>query len=186
MLRVMKRWPRLPREVGAAPSLGTSQARLDGARSTGIPLEMSLPWPQKVPSHPNQSGVPRLEHMSWSHPGEVEQHPQLLQRWPQEVCEVLLGARLGGEQHRRQRHHQTILVQPGAAGAHRNVSPAGEAPGSWGRRCRSPRGEGGWVGCSPEGWEEPSPLPAAGTGRLSRVQGSRSSHQRQNHRIPAR
>jgi len=33
-MRVVRPWPRLPREVGDAPSLGTSQARLDGALST--------------------------------------------------------------------------------------------------------------------------------------------------------
>jgi len=33
MMRVVKPWQRLPREVVAAPSLGTSQARLDGALS---------------------------------------------------------------------------------------------------------------------------------------------------------
>ncbi|KFQ71301.1 hypothetical protein N335_02052, partial [Phaethon lepturus] len=32
--RVVKPWPRLPREVGDAPSLETSQVRLDGALST--------------------------------------------------------------------------------------------------------------------------------------------------------
>ncbi|KFQ48684.1 hypothetical protein N334_12378, partial [Pelecanus crispus] len=33
MLRVVRHWHRLPREVADAPSLETSQARLDGALS---------------------------------------------------------------------------------------------------------------------------------------------------------
>ena len=41
-MRVVKPWPRLPREVVNAPSLVTSQARLDGALSSLIQLEMSL------------------------------------------------------------------------------------------------------------------------------------------------
>ena len=56
----------MPSEVGDAPSLETSQARLDGARSSLIQLKMSLltaggwtGWPLKVPSHPNQSVVLR-------------------------------------------------------------------------------------------------------------------------------
>jgi len=59
-LRVVRPWPRLPSEVGDAPSLETSKARLDGALSSLIQLEMSLltaggwaPWPLKVPSSPN-------------------------------------------------------------------------------------------------------------------------------------
>jgi len=35
-------WPRLPREVVDAPSLGTFKARLDGALSSLIQLKMSL------------------------------------------------------------------------------------------------------------------------------------------------
>ncbi|KFQ11490.1 hypothetical protein N330_09534, partial [Leptosomus discolor] len=35
-MRVVKHWHRLPREVVEAPSLGTFQARLDGALSTLI------------------------------------------------------------------------------------------------------------------------------------------------------
>jgi len=42
MIRVVKSWPRLPREVGDAPSLGTFQARLDGALSNLIWVKMSL------------------------------------------------------------------------------------------------------------------------------------------------
>jgi len=34
-------WPRLPREVVNAPSLGAFKARLDGALTNLIPLEMS-------------------------------------------------------------------------------------------------------------------------------------------------
>ncbi|KAK4829209.1 hypothetical protein QYF61_002474 [Mycteria americana] len=41
-LRVVKHWPRLPREVVAAPSLDTSKARLDGALSNLIWLKMAL------------------------------------------------------------------------------------------------------------------------------------------------
>jgi len=41
-LRVVKPWPRLPREVGEAPSLETFEARLDGALSDLIQVKMSL------------------------------------------------------------------------------------------------------------------------------------------------
>jgi len=41
-MRVVKPWPRLPREVGVASSLETFQARLDGALSDLIQLKMSL------------------------------------------------------------------------------------------------------------------------------------------------
>jgi len=33
-MRVVKHWPRLPREAAAAPSLAVFKARLDGALST--------------------------------------------------------------------------------------------------------------------------------------------------------
>ena len=39
---MVKPWHRLPREVGDAPSLGTSQAGLDGALSSLVWLKMSL------------------------------------------------------------------------------------------------------------------------------------------------
>jgi len=42
MLRVVKPWQRLPREVVSAPSLETLMARLDGALSSLIWLKMSL------------------------------------------------------------------------------------------------------------------------------------------------
>ena len=42
MMRVVKHWPRLLREVVDAPSLETFQARLDGALSSLIQLKMSL------------------------------------------------------------------------------------------------------------------------------------------------
>jgi len=42
MMRVMKPWHRLPREVVNAPSLETFQARLDGALSSLVWLKMSL------------------------------------------------------------------------------------------------------------------------------------------------
>ena len=41
-MRAVKHWLRLPREVVDAPSLGTFQARLDGALSTLGWLKMSL------------------------------------------------------------------------------------------------------------------------------------------------
>ena len=41
-LRMVKPWPRLPREVVDAPSLETSKARLDGALSNLVWLKMSL------------------------------------------------------------------------------------------------------------------------------------------------
>ena len=55
MLTLAKPWPRLPREAGDTPSLGTCQARLDGALSNLIQLKMSLlmaggwaKWPLKA------------------------------------------------------------------------------------------------------------------------------------------
>ncbi|KAK4831311.1 LOW QUALITY PROTEIN: hypothetical protein QYF61_016800, partial [Mycteria americana] len=42
-LRVVRHWPRLPREVVDAPSLETFKVRLDGALSNLIWLKMSLP-----------------------------------------------------------------------------------------------------------------------------------------------
>jgi len=41
-VRVVKPWHRFPREVGDAPSLGTFQARLDGALSNLIQMKKSL------------------------------------------------------------------------------------------------------------------------------------------------
>jgi len=42
-MRVVKHWPRLPREARDAPSIETFQARMDGALSNLIQLKMSLP-----------------------------------------------------------------------------------------------------------------------------------------------
>jgi len=42
MMRVVKHWNRLPREVVVAPSLETIKARLDGALSNLVYLKMSL------------------------------------------------------------------------------------------------------------------------------------------------
>ncbi|KAK4826643.1 LOW QUALITY PROTEIN: hypothetical protein QYF61_010571 [Mycteria americana] len=41
-IRVVRHWPRLPREVGDAPSLDTFKVRLDGALSNLIQLKVSL------------------------------------------------------------------------------------------------------------------------------------------------
>ena len=41
-MRVVKPWPRLPREAVHAPSLETFQARLDGALSSLTQVKMSL------------------------------------------------------------------------------------------------------------------------------------------------
>ena len=41
-VRVVRPWPRLPREAGAAPFLAGLKARLDGARSTPGWWKMSL------------------------------------------------------------------------------------------------------------------------------------------------
>ena len=41
-VRVVKPWPRLPREVVDAPSLGTFQARLDRAQSNPVWSKLSL------------------------------------------------------------------------------------------------------------------------------------------------
>jgi len=41
-MRVLRPWPRLPREAVAAPSLTVFKARLDGALSTLVWWKMSL------------------------------------------------------------------------------------------------------------------------------------------------
>ena len=63
-VKVVKHWHGLPRKVGDAPSLEPFQARLDGALSTLIRLQMSLltaggwaRWPLKVPSNPQRSVI---------------------------------------------------------------------------------------------------------------------------------
>jgi len=63
-MRVVRPWPRLPREAVAAPSLAGFKARLDGALSTLVWWKMSLlmagGWNQmifKVPSNPNRSMI---------------------------------------------------------------------------------------------------------------------------------
>jgi len=63
-MRVVKHWPRLPREAVAAPSLAVLKARLDGALSNLVWWEMSLlmagGWNQmsfKVPSNTNHSVI---------------------------------------------------------------------------------------------------------------------------------
>jgi len=63
-MRVVRPWPRLPREAVAAPSLAMFKARLDGALSTLGWWEMSLltagGWNEmifKVPSNPNHSRI---------------------------------------------------------------------------------------------------------------------------------
>jgi len=62
--RVVRPWPRLPSEVGDAPSLETFHARLDGARSSLNQLKMSLlmavgwtGWPLKGPSYPTHTMI---------------------------------------------------------------------------------------------------------------------------------
>jgi len=42
-MRVVRPWPRLPREAVAAPSLAVFKARLDGALSSLVWWKMSLP-----------------------------------------------------------------------------------------------------------------------------------------------
>ena len=63
-MRVVRPWPRLPKEAVAAPSLAGFKARLDGALSTLVWCKMSLlmagGWNQmscKVPSNPNHSNI---------------------------------------------------------------------------------------------------------------------------------
>jgi len=63
-MRVVKHWPRLPREAVAAPSLAVFKARLTGALSTlgwwKMSLLMAGGWNQmsfKVPSNPNHSVI---------------------------------------------------------------------------------------------------------------------------------
>ena len=65
-MRVVKPWPRLPREVVDAPSLETFQARLDGALSNLTQVKMSLltaggwaGWPLKVFPNPKHSMISR-------------------------------------------------------------------------------------------------------------------------------
>jgi len=41
-VKVVRPWPRLPRDVGDAPSLETFKVRLDGGLSNLIQLKMSL------------------------------------------------------------------------------------------------------------------------------------------------
>ena len=53
MARVVKPWPRLPREAVDAPSLETSQARLDGAPS-------NLTQAEDVPAHGRGVGLDDL------------------------------------------------------------------------------------------------------------------------------
>jgi len=64
MMRVVRPWPRLPREVVAAPSLAVLKARLDGAWSNlgwwKGSLSMAGEWDWvicKVPSSPNLSTI---------------------------------------------------------------------------------------------------------------------------------
>ena len=63
-MRVVRPWPRLPREAVAAPSLAGFKARLDGAWSTLGWGKVSLPraggWEwmtSQVPSSPNPSVI---------------------------------------------------------------------------------------------------------------------------------
>ena len=63
-VRLVRPWPRLPREAVAAPSLSGFKARLDGALSTLVWWKGSLPmaggWNEmifKVPSNPNHSVI---------------------------------------------------------------------------------------------------------------------------------
>jgi len=63
-LRVVRPWPRLPREVVDAPSLESFQARLDRALSSLTQLKMSLliaggwsRWPLKLPSNTDHSVI---------------------------------------------------------------------------------------------------------------------------------
>jgi len=70
-VRVVRPWPRLPREAVAAPSLAGFKGRLDGALSTLGWWKGSLPraggWNEmvyKVPSTPNPSVI--LRHASSS------------------------------------------------------------------------------------------------------------------------
>ena len=64
MMKVVKLWHRLPREMVDAPSLELFQAKLDGVLSNLVWLKMSLlmargwtRWPLKVPSNPNYSVI---------------------------------------------------------------------------------------------------------------------------------
>ena len=70
-MRVVRPWPRFPREVVNAPSLGTSQSRLDGALSNLIPLKITesqngLGW--KGLYRPSLSNYPALGRDPFHHP----------------------------------------------------------------------------------------------------------------------
>jgi len=61
-MRVVRHWPRFPREAVAAPSLAVSKARLDGALSTLVWWRCPCSWQGgwnhmifKVPSNLNHS-----------------------------------------------------------------------------------------------------------------------------------
>jgi len=63
-MRVVRLWPRLPREAVAAPSLAVLKARLDGALSTLVWWKGSLPMARawnwmvcKIPSNPKPSEI---------------------------------------------------------------------------------------------------------------------------------
>jgi len=71
--RVVRPWPRLPREAVAAPSLAVLKARLDGAWSTLGWWKGSLlraggwNWMSfKVPSNPNYSVILQTHRNAWS------------------------------------------------------------------------------------------------------------------------
>jgi len=50
-LRVVRPWPRLPREAVAAPSLAVFKARLEGALSTLVWCKVSLPMAGELELH---------------------------------------------------------------------------------------------------------------------------------------
>ena len=64
MIKVVRHWHTLPREVVDVPSLEAPKVRLDGALSTdgavGFPVSLQgswIRWPLKVPSNSNESVV---------------------------------------------------------------------------------------------------------------------------------
>jgi len=64
MMKVVRHWHRLPKEVVDAPSLETLQVRLDGALSTCCSCRCPCSWqgswtrrPLRVPSNPNDSMI---------------------------------------------------------------------------------------------------------------------------------
>jgi len=73
-MRVVRPWPRFPREDVAAPSLAGFKARLDGTLSTLVCCKVSLPmpgvWEPDDLSGPSQA-KPFYDSVRWSRKGHL-------------------------------------------------------------------------------------------------------------------